>query len=609
MGELMESNRVIDKEQLRLAFQQGAISVINKKKSLNDMNVFPVADGDTGSNLASLMKGIIEETGQQFQSIKEVFDAVAEAALVSARGNSGIIFAQYLNGFAKQIEKEALFSSLNFVESAKAAVKDAYAAIENPMEGTMITVIRAWAESLDAKEADLKITLSRGLDNARYALKETPKQLKILQKNNVVDAGAKGFVLFLEGFTEMICRQGETESIIDSALIQEQLSVDVSQSHHQFDSVPLNRYCTEVLIEGEDLVQEEIKALLQDLGDSMVVATGSKKARIHIHSNQPAEVMRRLCKMGRILQQKADDMLLQFEVNTNQKYPIALVTDSIADLPAEFVLKEQIHVLPMNLIINDVNYLDKLTIQPTEFYEMNRIGNRSASSSQPSLKAIENLFSYLETRYQEIIVVTVASALSGTYSSIKEGAKKFQKKGTKIAIIDSKQNSAAEGLLVMEAAEWIAKGESFDTIVARVVDARATTKILVSVNQLDAMIQSGRLPGIVGKIAQKVHLKPIVSLNEEGGGSVEGVTFSTKSNEKRLLKEVKKMQRHHSIKRYAIIHANDEKRAKRFANQVKAELGFEPHYLMEISTVVAMSAGEECIAIALSMEDREMEEI
>ncbi|MDO0875555.1 DegV family protein [Carnobacterium divergens] len=605
----MESNRVIDKEQLRLAFQQGAISVINKKKSLNDMNVFPVADGDTGSNLASLMQGIIEETGQQFQSIKEVFDAVAEAALVSARGNSGIIFAQYLNGFAKQIEKEALFSSLNFVESAKAAVKDAYAAIENPMEGTMITVIRAWAESLDAKEADLKITLSRGLDNARYALKETPKQLKILQKNNVVDAGAKGFVLFLEGFTEMICRQGETESIIDSALIQEQLSVDVSQSHHQFDSVPLNRYCTEVLIEGEDLVQEEIKALLQDLGDSMVVATGSKKARIHIHSNQPAEVMRRLRKMGRILQQKADDMLLQFEVNTNQKYPIALVTDSIADLPAEFVLKEQIHVLPMNLIINDVNYLDKLTIQPTEFYEMNRVENGTASSSQPSLKAIENLFSYLETRYQEIIVVTVASALSGTYSSIKEGAKKFQKKGTKIAIIDSKQNSAAEGLLVMEAAEWIAKGESFDTIVARVVDARATTKILVSVNQLDAMIQSGRLPGIVGKIAQKVHLKPIVSLNEEGGGSVEGVTFSTKSNEKRLLKEVKKMQRHHSIKRYAIIHANDEKRAKRFANQVKAELGFEPHYLMEISTVVAMSAGEECIAIALSMEDREMEEI
>ncbi|TFJ41776.1 fatty acid-binding protein DegV [Carnobacterium divergens] len=609
MGELIESNRVIDKEQLRLAFQQGAISVINKKKSLNDMNVFPVADGDTGSNLASLMQGIIEETGQQFQSIKEVFDAVAEAALVSARGNSGIIFAQYLNGFAKQIEKEALFSSLNFVESAKAAVKDAYAAIENPMEGTMITVIRAWAESLDAKEADLKITLSRGLDNARYALKETPKQLKILQKNNVVDAGAKGFVLFLEGFTEMICRQGETESIIDSALIQEQLSVDVSQSHHQFDSVPLNRYCTEVLIEGEDLVQEEIKALLQDLGDSMVVATGSKKARIHIHSNQPAEVMRRLRKMGRILQQKADDMLLQFEVNTNQKYPIALVTDSIADLPAEFVLKEQIHVLPMNLIINDVNYLDKLTIQPTEFYEMNRVENGTASSSQPSLKAIENLFSYLETRYQEIIVVTVASALSGTYSSIKEGAKKFQQKGTKIAIIDSKQNSAAEGLLVMEAAEWIAKGESFDTIVARVVDARATTKILVSVNQLDAMIQSGRLPGIVGKIAQKVHLKPIVSLNEEGGGSVEGVTFSTKSNEKRLLKEVKKMQRHHSIKRYAIIDANDEKRAKRFANQVKAELGFEPHYLMEISTVVAMSAGEECIAIALSMEDREMEEI
>lgn len=605
----MESNEIIDKEQLRLAFQQGAIAVINKKKALNTINVFPVADGDTGSNLASLMQGIIEETGQQFQSIKEVFDAVADAALVSARGNSGIIFAQYLNGFARQVEKEASFSVANFTTSAKAAVKDAYAAIENPVEGTMITVIRAWAEALDATETNFKAILSQGLEEAKVALTETPKQLKILQKNNVVDAGAKGFVLFLEGFTEMICRHGEAEMKTDSAFIEQQLKVEISQSSHELDNAPENRYCTEVLIEGQQLVQEEIKALLQDLGDSMVVAAGAKKARIHIHSNQPAEVMKRLRTKGRILQQKAEDMLLQFEVNTNQKYKIALVTDSIADLPASFVLNEQIHVLPMNLIVNEVNYLDKLTIQPTEFYEMTRIADGESSSSQPSLKAIENLFSYLETRYQEIIVVTVASALSGTYSSIKEGAKKFQKKGTKIAIIDSKQNSAAEGLLVMEAAEWIAKGESFDTIVARVVDARATTKILVSVNQLDAMIQSGRLPGIVGKIAQKVHLKPIVSLNEEGGGSVEGVTFSTKSNEKRLLKEVKKMQRHHSIKRYAIIHANDEKRAKRFANQVKAELGFEPHYLMEISTVVAMSAGEECIAIALSMEDREMEEI
>ncbi|MEI5988724.1 hypothetical protein A5881_000211 [Enterococcus termitis] len=598
------SSQSIDYQKLLFAFQQGAVQLINEKQELNQINVFPVSDGDTGSNLASLMQTILEKTKDESSSVVEVLEKVADASLIGARGNSGIIFAQYFNGiYNNLLIQEEKDSVTSFVKSLKLATREAYQAISNPVEGTIITVIRTWAEALNEGEQvhGLERLLPKALTEAEQALKQTTKQLKILQRHQVVDAGAKGFYIFIKGFTQaFVNKQTAAKTMID---YDDSIKIDVSKSLHSNTLEPKYRYCTEVLLEEVTQTKEEIQEKLSPYGDSLIVAMNRKKARIHIHSNQPEQVLRYLSQIGQPIQQKADDMLLQYRVNTDKKTPIALVTDSIADLPAEYVLNNQIHVLPMNILIGNTSYIDKITIQSQQFFELNKNQNERATSAQPTLKTIENLFSFLETKYEAILVITVAGKLSGTFHTVREVAKRMASSSTKIKVIDSKQNSAAQGLLVMRANEWIQSGLPFDQLVQRVEKERTQFKILVSVDCLDPMIDSGRIPQSLGKIAKMVHLKPIVSLNEEGEGKLSDFAFSLEKNERKVFRQLKKLKEKNKIKRYAIIHANAEERAWHWQSKLIEQFGFQPSYLMDISTVIAMSAGQGSVAVAVEIEE------
>lgn len=449
--EMTQVNQSIDPKKLRLAFQQGALQLIQHKQRLNQINVFPVSDGDTGSNLASLMQAILEETTDESQTVIEVFEKVADASLIGARGNSGIIFAQYFNGIYNHLLKlEETDSVKSFLESVKVAITEAYQAIERPVEGTIITVIRSWAEALSNGEPNLENLLSNALLTAKTALENTPNQLKVLKKNQVVDAGAQGFYFFIEGFTHAFVAKNDLQPEVK----QQKITLDYSKENHAHVTEPTERYCTEILLDQVQLSKHDLQEQLKDFGDSLVVAVNRGKARIHIHTNKPAEVLAYLSIVGQPIQQKADDMLLQYQVNKQRKAPIALVTDSIADLPAEYLLNNQIHVLPMNILIGETSYIDKITIQSDQFLAMDQ--RTAATSSQPTLKTVENLFSFLETRYEAILVITVAGKLSGTFHTVKEAAKR--RSGTRIEVVDSHQNSAAQGLLVMAANEWIQAG-------------------------------------------------------------------------------------------------------------------------------------------------------
>lgn len=597
------SGQSIDYRELLFAFQQGAVQLINEKKELNQINVFPVSDGDTGSNLASLMQTILEETKDESTSVIDVLEKIADASLLGARGNSGIIFAQYFNGiYNNLLLQEEKDSVASFVKSVKLAIKEAYQAISNPVEGTIITVIRTWAESLNDDEQvhGLDKLLPKALTEAEQALKNTTKQLKILQRNQVVDAGAKGFYIFIEGFTRaFVNKQAAAQTMLKD---DDSVKIEAAELRHSNAVKPNYRYCTEILLEQVTQTKEEIQEKLSSYGDSLIVAVNRGKARIHIHSNQPDQVLSDLSTIGQPVQQKADDMLLQYQVNTHKKAPIALVTDSIADLPAEYVLSNQIHVLPMNILIGKTSYIDKVTIQSHQFFALNKSHSERATSAQPTLKTIENLFSFLETKYEAILVITVAEKLSGTFHTVKEAAKRMTSSSTRIEVIDSKQNSAAQGLLVMRANEWLQAGLSFDELVKQVEKKRTQFKILVSVDNLDPMIDSGRVPQFIGKIAKKVNLKPIVSLNEEGEGKLSNCAFSLEKNEIKLLQQLKKLNEKNKIKRYAVIHANAKGRALHWENKLLEQFGFLPSYVMDISTVVAMSAGQGSVAVAVEME-------
>lgn len=604
--EMSQQTQRIDPKELLFAFQQGAIQLINQKQLLNQINVFPVSDGDTGSNLASLMQTILEETTEESHSVVEVFEKVADASLLGARGNSGIIFAQYFNGIYNHLlQLEEKSSVQSFIESVKSAINEAYQAIEQPVEGTIITVIRSWAEALDDSEQlfSLELLLPNALDKAKLALENTTNQLKVLKKNQVVDAGAKGFYLFIEGFTEaFVTKRTALHLVQDSA---ESVKIERSEQEHIHTTEPTYRYCTEILLDQVALSKSELQQKLRPFGDSLIVAVNRGKARIHIHSNQPDEVLKYLSGVGQPIQQKADDMLLQYQVNKQRKAPIALVTDSIADIPADYLLENQIHVLPMNILMGDTSYIDKITLQTKQFFDLDRQTDGRATSSQPTLKTVENLFSFLETRYEAILVITVAGKLSGTYYTVKEAAKR--NRTIPIEVIDSRQNSAAQGLLVMNANEWIQAGLPFTEIASRVVEKREQLKILVSVDDLDPMIQSGRIPQFVGKVAKRVNLKPIVSLDDFGEGKLSNFAFSRSGNEKKIFRELSKVNEQHKIKRYVIIHANNEEKAKLWGRKLREQLALSPSYITDSSTVIAMSAGAGSVAVAYELEGEEQQ--
>lgn len=593
------SIQYLDSEKLYYSFLSGAQEVIRNKRILNEINVFPVSDGDTGSNLAHTMHSILQEAKIQ-ATVKETMNSIADAALTGARGNSGIIMAQYINGIFMSLPKEDSITMSGFSEMVNGAVPHAYHAIANPVEGTIITVIKDWAAAIHRYKdhaKDFHDLLSASVADAVTSLKHTPEKLKVLEEAKVVDSGAKGFVYFLEGFASFLST-GLFKS--DQNLIQE--TIDFTEyPGHDHEEI-LERYCTEALISGENLDLDALRTELGPLGTSLIVAGNPHKVKIHIHTNTPVEFFQLLKKKGTILQQKADDMIRQNEAAYRRKYSIALVTDSIADLPMEYLDQEQIHMLPLNLVFEETTYLDKVTMTPEVFYPLLDAAQEYPKSAQPNPKVVDNFLGSIASHYDEILVITVAKVQSGTHNVFEKAVQKFAKEGKKIYVVDSRQNSAAEGLLVMKASELIREGRTFEEIVETIESLRSETKILVSVNTLKYMVRSGRLGKVSGIAGKILNLKPVVSLDAEGKGSIAAKAFSEKANTQKILEIMKQDHQKSAITRYSIVHANDENRALALKKQVSDYLGFEPVYMMNISTIVGMSAGVGTVALSYMRE-------
>ncbi|MBE0700661.1 MAG: DegV family EDD domain-containing protein [Acholeplasmataceae bacterium] len=589
------TQNLLTNELIFKSFMIGAKNVIHEKNNLNAINVFPVPDGDTGSNLASMMTSILERSKLGQDSV-ETMQSIADAALVGARGNSGIIFAQYINGFSMGVKKESIDTD-TFVEIVSEASNYAYKAIAKPVEGTIITLMRSWALSLkhmkDAANNFIDLML-KSYEQIKQDLLKTTEMLAVLKENKVVDAGAKGFVHFIEGFIKAL--KGEEVSMD----FEEVETLDHPRVDHLDETQ--TRYCTEALLRGNQLDVDQIKQSLETLGDSLVVAGSDKTLRIHIHTDHPDDVFAYLNTLGRIAEQKVDDMKMQFEVANHRKYPIALVTDSIADLPIELVEKYQIHMFPINLLINETNFLDKVTIHSSRFYDMMNTLKVYPTSSQPNAKSLENFFSFLTTYYREIIVLTVSQKMSGTYQAFVDAAAKFEKQHIKV--VDSRQNSGAEGLLVLKAAQMIESGKKLDDVVSSLEQLRQQTKILVSVKTLKYMVRSGRVSKVTGLVGKILNLKPVISIDEEGNGIIFDKGLSLRSSNKKIRKHVEEIQESYGIDTYAIVHANAPERALEYAEIYESIIGKKPEYTMDISTIVAMNAGIGTVAIAYIRKDK-----
>lgn len=586
--------QTLSNEQIYRSFLLGAKYVINEKDQLNAINVFPVADGDTGSNLASLMKSILLKSSLE-GSLEETLKSISRAALVGARGNSGIIFASYIFGFSSGIDQNEIDID-TLIKQLDKAQASAYQAIETPVEGTMITLMRYFFNRLNELKGtikDIQVLLKQAYKDLALALEQTKDQLAILKTSKVVDAGAKGYYHFLEGFIKAM--DGEEINIDIKDTVDEIVHVD----HFELGQT---RYCTEVLIEGKDLKQEKIKHLLHPFGDSVVVAGSDEIRRVHIHTNTPEKVIERLEPVGKIIDQKVDDMKRQFEVSNHRKHDIALVTDSIADLPIDYIEANQIHVLNLSLLINDVTYFDKLTIENSRFYQLMNDLKEYPKSSQPNPKTIENLYSFLTSYYKQIIVITVSSKMSGTYQAFLNGKKNF--KDAQITVIDSIQNSVAQGMLVKKASSYINQGCDYETIIDKIEHDKKRLKILVSVKTLKYMIRSGRLKRTTGLVGNLINLKPIISIDDEGMGIIFDKAFSIKSSDQKIFDHIKEVVSKHGIESYALVHINAPDRLEYYSQELTKLTGMKPDYVTDISTIVAMNAGVGSVAVSYFKKER-----
>ena len=590
MGEKNENYRLLQ------SFRAGAEKVIYQKEELNKINVFPVADGDTGSNLASLMQAIIDNVPVKTYPMAILLDEISGAALRGARGNSGIIFAQYLSAVAENYQKtETNFES--FVEALEEAVNKAYNSLIEPKEGTILTVMRAWSVTL-VKIYRLNHSFEEALLEAKIeaqeALNATQFQMPVLRKNKLVDAGAKGFYYFILGFTDFYCgkalKEGDEEADDRLELVKE-ISVE-----HVIAEAPRYRYCSEFILKSPEISEVQLRAVLQESGDSMVTAGNAKQLKLHIHTNEPQKVLVKLEKYGQIIYQKVDDMRLQYEISQKKLAPIAIVTDSIADLPQEFVLAHQVHILPVNVTVGDQNFLDKLTINAQLIKE--KAGeNLKMSTSQPSIQTIDALFSFLEGKYEHVLVITVASQLSGTYQLIEQRIKEKKYLKNWIHLIDSRLNSVAQGLLVQRAAQLAERGVSIQQLVQEIKQLRERIFIYVAVADLSPMIRSGRIPQSLGAVAQKLSLHPIISLDKTGNGKLIGASLSQKKSMKKILKKIQVLAKNGQIEDIALTHVLAQGNMEEWKKTLKEKTGND-YKVIESSSAIAISAGAGSIAVA-----------
>ena len=586
----------LDGRHLYYTFIAGAKKILEHQSHLNKINVFPVNDGDTGSNMASTIRSVIESIRPDI-SYTITVGLIADNTMMNARGNSGIIFAQFLYGMSREAGNLKSITIPQFAVSVKNSVRYMYEAVANPVEGTMLTVIKEWSEFIYSQKdiiLDFNQLFVRSQEVLKKSLSETKTKLAVLARANVVDAGANAFVLFIEGIIDFI----NSSNIRRFLHSKPAAFVLPANNEHVCEEVKF-RYCTEGILKNISIDQKSLSLMLQSCGDSVVIGGNDFNKHIHVHTNDPAAMFSKLNDISTVTFQKADDMLRQSEAIFNRKWKIALVTDSTCDLPQQLIDHYQINMLPMNINFGESHYLDKITIQPDQFYRLLEKQGEFPKTSQVNEKAFSNLYNQLAERYDSIIAIHLTDKFSGTCFSSQKAAKVVSEAFHKpVTVLNSKTLSGALGLITLRIAQAIEAGYRYDEIVTLAEKWISDTRIFVSVKTLQYMVRGGRVSPMKGLVAKMLNVKPIVSMDENGKSFIFGKTFSQQTNMEKVMLHISKLCKDQEIWNYMVLHAHNTEAASWYVRSMKDFTGKEPVAVIDISPVIGANAGIGAASVA-----------
>ncbi|MFC1720060.1 DegV family protein [Pseudomonadota bacterium] len=553
MGQPSEAIAYLDAPRLLRALSAGIGHVFQRREYLNRINVFPVPDGDTGTNMAFTFKTILEATATSPDGrVDDLMNHVADAALDGARGNSGAIMAQYFHGFRKAVAGQDTLTADQFARAATAGAEAAWTAMSKPVPGTLPTVLDDFSQELNRRVAggvrDFKSLFRHGLDRAQASLDNTPNQLAVLKQAGVVDAGGQGFVDLLAGIWAFI-ESGEVETAIPD------LQADLIRKLREFE-VGEHRFCTECVIEGENIDRLAVMARMESLGaSSLVVAGGRKRVRVHIHVNNPAQVFLACEEFGTIKQQKADDMERQHGL-MDQSGEVAIVTDSGGDIPPDEVERLGIHVVPVRLSFGDREYMDGVTLTPENFYKLLSESEEAPLTSQPPAQDFARVYSLLTSHGYGVISIGISAQLSGTTSAARQAASRPD--SGDVVVIDSLSATAGQGLLAMAAAEAALKGWSARKVEALVHELIPRTRVFALADDLSYAVNGGRLPAWVKRLADFLHLNPVLTASPEGKLGLSGFHLGRGANPLKLARTATGKMDPETMYRVLVSHANNE---------------------------------------------------
>ena len=303
----------IEGKMLRDMFVSGANNLQNHKELVDKLNVFPVPDGDTGTNMSLTISYAIKELAKvENDSITEIGKSLSKGSLMGARGNSGVILSQIIRGFSKSIEGKEQISTEDLAKAFKNGSDTAYKAVIKPIEGTILTVVREsgeYAIKAAKKEKDLLKFLEMVIDEANKSLERTPELLKNLKEAGVVDSGGKGLVLIYEGMYEALKGNPIKAKDLNDSNVSEvkQAGTSINTEDIKFC------YCTEFILESNSISDTEIRDIMLKYGDSLAVVGDEGIIKVHVHTNDPGLVLQDALKHGQLVTIKIENMKLQHE--------------------------------------------------------------------------------------------------------------------------------------------------------------------------------------------------------------------------------------------------------------------------------------------------------
>lgn len=594
----------LDGYRLAMAMQAGVARLTARQSHLNRINVFPVADGDTGTNLGFTLESML--AGLQSRPDRHVGRALftlADAGLDGARGNSGAIMAQFFQGLAEAGGRVDRLGVTGFAEVVSRGASQARAALSEPREGTLVTVLSAFATSVRDQASrigdDFAGLLATSLAHCEAALARTPEQLAVLRRAGVVDAGAEGFVELLRGMREAL-ESGEVRELVRAEPAGIETPEAVPESGGEAARF---RYCTECVIEGENLDAERLRDELAVLGDSQVVAGARHKIKLHIHTNSPEAVFRLAAGLGRVRGEKADDMWRQQADVREADGRVAIVTDSAADIPDSLIEALGIHVVPVHVHFGDRQYLDRIGLGPEQFYRELAHNPNHPVTSQPAPGEFRRVFQMLGSHYETVIAIHVTSQGSGTWQAARSAAQRLP--DTDIRVVDSRTVSAGLGLMVVEAAELAREGREADAIMAALDGIRARTAVWGAVADLAFAVRGGRVPAWKKRVTDALRVTPVLTARAGGRVDAGGLLWGKSRRETAFAGFVRRRMRRGRRYRLLLGHCNAPEAGERLLAMLEDAPGLvEPPGLVAIGPALGAHAGPGTLVAALQEREK-----